>query len=108
MKEQTYLVSFSRRWGLFRSNAFQATLGMAAMNEKIALAFTGDDAALNTDENNYNFGLAFGVSWALPHKGVPFYMSASWDSHIFPAGEGGIFLATGRKQAISVILGMAL
>jgi hypothetical protein len=108
--EKTYLVSFSRRWGLFRSNAFQASLGMAAMNESITLEFDGEDAVEDEDENNYNLGAAFGVSWALPVKATaPFYMSASWDSHVFPAGlDGGILLSSGRKQTISVILGMAL
>jgi hypothetical protein len=80
------------------------------MNERIELNFDkAEDADYNGDENNFNAGLAFGVAWSLPKTAAPLYMTVAWDSHLFPAGLNGlVFLSTGRKQTITIAMGVAL
>lgn len=110
VREQTWLVSFNRRWGIFKSNTTTASIGLAAMDEHIRIHYAAaEDAAFNEDEHNYNAGLAFGVAWSLPKSAAPLNLSVSWDSYLFPAGLNGlIFLSTGRKQTISVTMGVML
>ncbi len=110
VKETTMLATVSRRWGLFKSNSLNASLGVALMDEQTKLAFSDPaEAVADKTENSYNAGLAFGISWSLPKGSGPLYFSASWDAALFPAGlEGMIFLSTGRKQTLSLIMGMTI
>jgi hypothetical protein len=110
VREETYLASVNRRWSLFKSDSVTANIGLAVMNERIKLDFDkAEDEAFNEDESNYNAGLAFGVAWSLPKTAGPLYMTVAWDSHLFPAGLNGlVFLSTGRKQTITVAMGVAL
>lgn len=114
IREDTYLLAFSRRFGLFKSNYISGHVGACAMNERITLRFRAEDstdagAGRNRSEDNYNVGGVFGITAALPKSASPLYAGISWDSHVFPAGlNGGLFLASGRKQAVSIYLGAAL
>lgn len=108
VKEQTFLASFMRRWSVFKSNTVTAGFGGVLMDERTALTFDGEDTALNETENNYNLGAAMGIAWSLPKSSGPLYASVAWDAHIFPAGIGGIFLSTGRKQTITLIIGTSI
>lgn len=108
VREETYIASFVRRWGVFKSNAVTANFGFALMDERTQLEFEGTDASENDSEDNYNVGAAMGIAWSLPKGTGPLYASVSWDSHVFLAGTGGLLLSTGRKQTISLILGMAI
>jgi hypothetical protein len=104
VQERTYLMSIDRRWGIQRSKYLEASLGVAMMNEKIDIDFEESDD-FDLSEDNYNLGAHFGLSSSIPFPG-PLHMSASWDSHLFPAGpNGGLFLATGRKMTISLMMG---
>jgi hypothetical protein len=107
VKERTTLLSFNRRVPVFKSNAVVASFGLALMDEMIALEFEDEaDSAYNTTEHNYKAGMAIGLSWSLIDTG-PLYATVSWDSHLFPAGaNGAVFLVTGRKQAVSVAMGV--
>lgn len=108
VKEETFLASFLRRWAVFKSNELSAGFGAAILNERTRLAFAGEAAAADKTENNGNLGVAAAVSWSLPKTAGPLFGSVSWDVHVFPAGLGGIFLSTGRKQTVTFILGTAL
>jgi len=107
VREDTAVLSILRRWPVFGSKLLTASFGLALMDERTVLKFDNDtDQAKNQTENSYNGGFAFGVTFGLPKTSAPLYMALSWDAHVFPAGvNGGLFLATGRKQTISVILG---
>ncbi len=109
VREETYLASVSRRWSPFSSKNVVASLGAAILDEKLTIAYEdAADAAQDLTENNYNAGLAFGLTW-LPFRGTgPLYFAASWDAHIFGAGQGTFFLSTGRKESISLLLGMEM
>lgn len=114
VREETLLVSASRRFGILKNNLIVANLGACVMNERIALKFDATDATQtgvgrNRAEDNYNVGGVFGVALTLPKNTSPVYTSLTWDSHVFPAGlNGGLFLSSGRKQTIAIQLGVAL
>lgn len=101
--ERTFLLSADRRVGVKSSKYLEATYGIALMNEQINLEFADSDA-FDASENNYNVGGHLGIQADLPAPG-PLHMSVSWDSHLFLAGQGGLFLATGRKMTISLMMG---
>jgi hypothetical protein len=108
VKERTTIFSFNRRMGIFKSNALQASFGLALMDEVVTLKFEDDDdSSYNTTEHNYNAGTAFGISWSLIDSG-PLFVTVSWDAHLFPAGlNGGLFLVAARKQSIAFAMGVA-
>ena len=59
----------------------------------------------NQTDQKFNLGLYLGVSWKNTFW-KHWYVNVSCDSAIFPAGlVGGLLLATGRKQLISVAMG---
>lgn len=103
IKERTYLLSVDRRWGTHRSKYLEAALGAALMDEQIEVDFSSTDE-FDASEHNYNLGAHFGVTMTPPMPG-PLHFAVSWDSHVFLAGQGGLFLATGRKMTLSVMMG---
>ena len=108
VKERTYILTGSRRFGLFRSNTFTGNVGFALMDECTTIDFEGvddDHDEFDKTEHNYNFGATFGISATL-YDADPLYMSASWDSHVFPAGQGFLVLVTARKQVLGVVMGV--
>ncbi len=105
VKERTFLLSGIRHMTPFKSPNFRVALGAAVMNERITINYPTDSAA-NISEDNVNIGGVFGLGWLIS-KG-PLYFSVDWDAHVFPAGAAGIFLATGRKQTISMAMGVSL
>ncbi len=112
--EQTYLASFSRRFGLFKSSGFEGAVGGCFLSETITMRSTDDSpntsttvtkASVDEREQNYNVGMTFGVFW-IPSGFAPFYLNVGWESHVFLAGSAGLFLSTGRKQMVSVTTGL--
>lgn len=116
IREETYLVSGGRRFGLFGSPSVTASIGAAMMNERVVVDYgdaNPDGTPVDPDqerrEDNYNVGAAFGIAWSLPKSARPLAFTVSWDSHVFPAGVAGFFfLSSGRKQTISLTAGVAL
>jgi hypothetical protein len=120
VREETTIVSVARQWGLFRSDSLVASFGVTLMDDRTTLDFDeGDDdgsgnaaddsAPDDVREDNLNVGAAFAVAWRLPPKlSGPLFVEAAWDSHVFPAGSAAIFLASGRRQALSLTIGVSL
>jgi hypothetical protein len=108
VREDTVLISGHRRFSLFGTDFIKAQLGVALMDEITKISYDkAEDKKRNEEEHNTNIGGAVGISISLPPHLAPFYAHLSWDSHIFPAGVGGILLSTGRKQTISIAAGAA-
>lgn len=105
--ERTIILSSFRRFGLFGSKAISGSIGGAFLNEytKVEYGDQSIDADFKAEEHNYNLGAQFGLSATLVNSGA-LHMSMNWDSHVFLAGAGGLFLASGRKQALGVLLGI--
>ena len=108
IREDTVIISGHRRFSLFGKEYIKAQLGVALMDEMTKISYSkAEDKSRNEEEHNTNIGGAVGISVSLPPSLAPFYAHISWDSHIFPAGVGGILLSTGRKQTISIVAGAA-
>lgn len=107
ISEETVIISAHRRFSLFHTNIIKAQMGVVLMDEVTKVSYSASaDKDNNEEEHNANLGGAAGISIALPENLRPFYAHFSWDSHVFPAGLGGILLSTGRKQTLSLVAGM--
>ena len=104
VKERSYLLGVYRRIGLHALEELQAIAGIAALLEETSLEYNNSEDEDRSDSRT-NFGAAFGLLYDLPFDG-PLYVNFAWQSHIFPAGFlGGLFLASGRKQTLSLTVG---
>ena len=59
------------------------------------------------NEHNFNFGGILGLRYEFFPKS-PYRLSFGWESHLFIAGEAGILLVFGVKQAWSLAAGVNL
>ena len=65
------------------------------------------DGPESVTERDYNLGGVLGIG--LKASAGPFTAAMSWDSHIFLTGSPFIvFLASGRRQAVSLTVGLEL
>lgn len=107
IKDQTLILAGMRRWSIFKSPYLRAEVGPVLMNESYQITYDKEsDENFDRQENNFNIGGLVGLSLSLPSNRLLFELA--WQSHIFPAGIAGLFLASGRKQDISMILGIKL
>ncbi len=106
VSERTYLLTFARRFAVFKTLNIEASLGLNMLLESISV----DNSTDPTDtpkEDNYNFGGNAGLYYA-PNLGA-LMLQLGWDSHLYPAGlNGGLFLATARKHFLSLSCGVRL
>ena len=109
VKRSTYLVEFTRSLVLPPIQMFAARVGLAPLLERTQLHYQASkDQAFNRNEYEWNVGLAFGIFWQFHDQGRLRFQVA-WDSVIFPAGlNGGILLATARKNLLTLSAGMKL
>ena len=89
--------------------ALSGRIGIAPLLETTNLSFdTEADQAFNRDEHEWDFGVLFGVFWEYPSSSLV-KLRLSWDAALYPAGiNGGLFLATGRKNLLSLSVGLAI
>jgi hypothetical protein len=98
--ERNYILSLGKRFDL-GSKAWQANIGFASMADVTTVKFpdTPDDDMTYTSTN---FGMSFGLHWTLFELKL-MQLKATWDSHVFPAGSGFIFLANARKSTLGIM-----
>ena len=99
--ERTYIVSAVRRLPIFGLKYVHAGFGLTALMESTEIDFSGADRDASRDETKYNLGAIVGMRAEVPDLGL-LKLSASWESHLYLAGEAGILLSTGRKQVIAI------
>lgn len=102
--ERTQMGSLNYAWPLF-SGTWRAGLGLAQLSESITIKAI-DDSDEPLSETNYNTGMSFGLFWIPNIK--PTHVSIGWESHLFLAGQAGLFLSTGRKESFSFVVGLAI
>ncbi len=103
------LVSGARRFNVFRSGFLTAQLGASVLLERVVIQYDSSaDADHNDSDLSGNIGGNFGIAINMFPASKLMDLSLSWDSHVFPAGIGGIFLANGRKQTITLTMGAHL
>ena len=120
VRETTTIVAAARQWGIFKSDSLVARFGVAVMDDRTVIDFEEEDDSSPTTgtgtsdlpadvaEDNWNLGAEFGVAWRLPPKlSGPLFLEVGWDSHVFPAGSAAILLASGRRQALSLTMGVS-
>ena len=104
--ERTWMLSLQKGFPMFGVNWIQMTLGGTLMDEYTELKYA--DGEGNTSAHSYNLGFVGGVHFPILAVS-PIYLELGWDSHLFLAGpNGGLLLATGRKQIFSLGLGVRL
>jgi len=111
VRQDNVIVGAAYRWSIFGSSGLSANLGVSLIEEHIRIKYSDTTyAQKNNVEDNFNVGVNFGVAWAFVPKFLsPFWGQVAWDSHIYAAGvEGGILLSSGRKQAITLAVGVEL
>ena len=110
IEERGYLFGGGRRFELFGSDLLQAQVGVTLMYQGIDVDYAPGPGASSEErsEGNFNIGPAFGIGMMWLDV-QPLYLAVHWEGHLFPAGlDGGILLATGRKQVLSLTVGLTL
>ena len=104
--EKTVIVGGSKRWSVFGSKAVSAGFGLSGMLEKTSIQYS-DAPDEDVEENRYNFGAILGIHYQ-KELFSSVVVSASWESHVFAAGSGILFLSTARKQILAVGMGVTI
>jgi hypothetical protein len=106
VEQNTLELAFDKTFPVpFLSNLYGA-VGLALLRERSFIDYQ-NPTLTNKEDVFYNVGLHTGVFWKFKSNG-PLNFFITWQSSIFPAGVGGIFLATGRKQFITFESGVDL
>lgn len=106
LKETTMAFAVGRRYSIFKGGNLVGNIGMSVLHEETKLTFP-ENPDQNMTSAQWNFGAIAGVYYELM-KIKPFYFNIGFESHVYLAGEAGIFLAVARKQYISIAAGMSL
>jgi hypothetical protein len=106
VQERTMLLTVGKYWSPFSFKNLMVGGGLTALSETTRLVYK-DAKEDNQNDTFYNGGGFFALRYSYSLSGL--ILDASWESGIFPAGfSGGLLLATGRKQVISLGIGAAL
>lgn len=104
VKERTTAIEVMRRFPMV-APYLNGAFGLSALQESTEVK--GVDARAGKSQTFYNAGGAFGIYLETPPSST-LSCSLGWESHLYPAGIAGVFLATGRKQFISLTAGLAI
>jgi hypothetical protein len=103
VEERSLLVSWGKVWTPFTTKIVSAMAGLSGLSETTRLKFK-DYPQDNQDDTFYNGGIFFGLRCA--YNFGPVIVDSTWESTLLPAGvTGGILLAMGRKQILSLGVG---
>ena len=84
---------------------FTANLGLGFLADTTRIAGTNTSAP--KQGTSYNCGLVLGVTFRILSWGDTF-VSADWQAHVFPAGWATVYLSTGKRQFLSLLVGAEL
>lgn len=104
--ETDAILSFAKQTGVFGSKSFTASAGVSLMANQTSITYK-DYPDESTSYTNTNVGLLLGLKYDIV-TGKRFSLAASWDSHLFAAGDAIILLVTGRKQILGITAGITL
>ncbi len=111
MKTTTQVFALSRSFQIpgIEFMALSGRVGIAPLLEKTSLSFDKEaDQTFNRDEKEWDFGVLFGIFWEYPSSNLV-KLRLGWDAALYPAGiNGGVLLATGRKNLLSISVGLAI
>ena len=106
VQQRSMLLTLGKYWSPYSFKSLTFGGGISVLSETTRLIYK-DAQEENHEDTFYNGGGFLGLRYSYnPSKVV---IDASWESGVFPAGiGGGLFLATGRKQIVSIGLGAML
>ena len=115
--EQTVILSGGQPLDLFGGKTFQGIVGISVVSETTTIKATTEikataNATSNTTnaaqrDQSTNIGALFGIRGQIYSiKGITF--AGSWESHVYPPGFSVIALSTGRKQLLTLNVGVSL
>ena len=99
------MITVAKSFGMSGSKSFRSSVGGSVLMEQTSVAYH-DAPGESTSFTSTNAGLMLGLSYDL-YSVKSMTVTASWDAHLFPAGQGILLLVTGRKQVIGVTAGIA-
>ena len=107
--QQTMIFSSSKRGSVPGFKSLKASAGLFMIDEQTRIkAVDPDTGKMMATENSWTGGVVFGLEGHLLQIGR-LKLRAAWESYLVPAGVNGlIFLATGRKQLFSLVMGGGL
>ena len=104
--ETNGILSVAKQTGVFGSKSMMASAGVSLMANQTDITYKGYPEE-SSSYTNTNIGLLLGLRYDII-TAKKFSLSASWDSHIFAAGDAVILLVTGRKQILGLTAGISL
>ena len=103
--ETSGILSAAKRFDLFGSKDLRGSYGFSALAENTTIKYK-DYPEDSSNHTSTNFGVMLGMHYnLLSSKAMT--VTASWDSHIYAAGDAIILLVTGRKQILGLTAGLA-
>lgn len=104
--ETAGVLAVGKRFDLMGSKFLQSAVGVTSLAENTSIQFK-DAPSESSSYTSTNLGLMLGLSYEL-YQTKYATLAASWDSHLFVAGEAGLLLVTGRKQILGLTAGISL
>jgi len=109
--EQTVILSGGQPLDLFGGKTFQGIVGISVVSETTTIKATANATSNTTNaaqrDQSTNIGALFGIRGQIYSiKGITF--AGSWESHVYPPGFSVIALSTGRKQLLTLNVGVSL
>jgi hypothetical protein len=104
--ETAGVMAFGKRFNLMGSKFLHSAVGVTSLAEHTSIRFK-DSPSDSSSYTSTNLGLMLGLSYELYHTKYA-TLAASWDAHLFVAGEAGLLLVTGRKQILGLTAGISL
>ena len=104
--ETAGVLAFGKRFDLMGSKFLHSAVGVTSLAENTSIRFK-DSPSDSSSYTSTNLGLMLGLSYELYHTKYA-TLAASWDAHLFVAGEAGLLLVTGRKQILGLTAGISL
>jgi hypothetical protein len=105
VKERSYLLSGAQPLNLFGTEKVTLMFGVSVLVERTTV--DGAPGESGSVDSSTNVGGLFGLRTAI-YSWKKFAADATWESHIYPAGSQILLLVTGRKQVISLNVGVQL
>lgn len=104
--ETSGIVSVGKRYDIFGSKNIHSMIAFSSLAESTSIEYK-DAPSESSSYTSTNFGLMLGISYDL-YKSKSLNVTASWDSHLYSAGEAVLLLVTGRKQILGLTAGITL
>jgi hypothetical protein len=101
VRQSTQMLTFAYNYPMLGSKYISARAGLALSRDEAVIRSSDPDVATRRNEA-YNLGAYFGLG-VMSNTRLSF--SLDWNNAQFLAGSAGIFLATARKQSLSLGLG---